>query len=146
MNRLVLNIVAALAFATPVAAIAAPLIALESAVYVEKVKPGKGRMLQPASRLNRGDRVVYVVTWYRMGGSGSFTVTNPLPRTVYYQGSADGEEEVSIDGGKRWGKLDDLRVGNRIATPEDVTHVRWYVPANQAARGAGEITYSAIVR
>jgi len=24
--------------------------------------------------------------------------------------------------------------------------VRWHVPANQAARGAGEITYSAIVR
>jgi hypothetical protein len=90
--------------------------------------------------------VVYVVSWYRMGGSGGFTVTNPLPRTVYYQGSADGEEEVSIDGGKHWGKLDDLRIGTRIATPEDVTHVRWHVPANQAARGAGEITYSAIVR
>jgi hypothetical protein len=146
VNRLVLNIVAVLALAAPVAAIAAPLIAFDSAVYVEKVKPGKGRVLQPASRLNRGDRVVYVVTWYRMGGSGSFTVTNPLPRTVYYQGSADGEEEVSIDGGKRWGKLDDLRIGTRIATPEDVTHVRWHVPASRAARGAGEITYSAIVR
>jgi hypothetical protein len=146
VNRLFVNCVAALALAAPVAAIAAPLIALDSAVYVEKIRPGQGRLLQPASRLSRGDRVVYVVTWYRMGGSGGFTVTNPLPRTVYYQGSADGDEEVSIDGGKRWGKLDQLRIGSRIATPEDVTHVRWHVPANQAARGAGEITYSAIVR
>lgn len=134
------------ALAVPVAALAAPLIALDSAVYVEKVQPGKGRMLQPASRLTRGDRVVYVVSWYRMGGTGAFTVTNPLPRTVYYQGSADGAEEVSIDGGKHWGRLDDLRVGNRIATPEDVTHVRWHVPASEAARGSGDITYSAIVR
>jgi hypothetical protein len=146
LRRSFVNLAGALALAVPAIAVAAPLIALDSAVYVEKVKLGKGRMLQPASRLNRGDRVVYVVTWYRMGGSGGFTVTNPLPRTVYYQGSADGEEEVSIDGGKHWGKLDDLRVGTRIATPEDVTHVRWKVPASQAARGSGEITYSAIVR
>ena len=146
LRRSFVNLAGALALAVPAIAVAAPLIALDSAVYVEKVKPGKGRMLQPASRLNRGDRVVYVVTWYRMGGSGGFTVTNPLPRTVYYQGSADGEEEVSIDGGKHWGKLDNLRVGSRIATPEDVTHVRWHVPSSQAQRGSGEITYSAIVR
>ena len=127
-------------------AAATPLIALDSAVYVEKVMPGQGRSLRPASLLNHGDRVVYVVKWYRMGGSGSFTVTNPLPRTVYYQGSADGSEEVSIDGGRRWGKLDQLRIGTRFATPEDVTHVRWHVAAGQADRGSGEITYSAIVR
>jgi len=146
LSRSILNLACAAALAIPAVAIAAPLIALDSAVYVETVKPGKGRMLQPASRLNRGDRVVYVVSWYRMGGSGSFTVTNPLPRTVYYQGSADGEEEVSVDGGKHWGKLENLHIGSRIATPEDVTHVRWHVPANDAARGSGEITYSAIVR
>ncbi|WP_292971798.1 hypothetical protein [Novosphingobium sp.] len=145
-RRSILNLAVALALAVPAAALAAPLIALDSAVYVEKVKPGKGRMLQPAGRLTRGDRVVYVVSWYRMGGDGAFTVTNPLPRSVYYQGSADGAEEVSVDGGKRWGKLEQLRIGTRIATPEDVTHVRWHVPASQAARGSGEITYSAIVR
>lgn len=135
-----------LSFSLCGAALAAPLIALDSAVYVERVKPGKGRLLQPANRLSRGDRVVYVVSWYRMGGDGSFTVTNPLPRAVYYQGSADGAEEVSVDGGRHWGRLDQLRVGERMATPEDVTHLRWHVPANQAARGSGEITYSAIVR
>ena len=140
------SLAAALALAVPVVAVATPLIALDSAVYVEKVGPGKGRSLQPAARLNRGDRVVYVVSWYRMGGSGAFTVTNPLPRSVYYQGSADGSEEVSLDSGKTWGKLDHLRLGDRLATPEDVTQVRWHVPAAQAAQGSGEITYSAIVR
>ena len=144
LHRSFIVLAGALCLAAP--AIAAPLIALDSAVYVEKVAPGKGRMLQPAAQLNRGDRLVYVVSWYRMGGTGAFTVTNPLPRSVYYQGSADGSEEVSLDSGKTWGKLEQMRVGARMATPEDVTQVRWHVAAAQAAQGAGEITYSAIVR
>ena len=144
LRRSFIVLTGALCLAAP--AIAAPLIALDSAVYVEKVAPGKGRTLQPAAQLNRGDRVVYVVSWYRMGGTGAFTVTNPLPRSVYYQGSADGSEEVSLDGGKTWGKLEQMRVGARMATPEDVTQVRWHVPAEEAAQGSGEITYSAIVR
>ena len=144
LRRSFIVLTGALCLAAP--AIAAPLIALDSAVYVEKIAPGKGRTLQPAARLNRGDRVVYVVSWYRMGGTGAFTVTNPLPRSVYYQGSADGSEEVSLDSGKTWGKLEQMRFGARMATPEDVTQVRWHVAAEEAAQGSGEITYSAIVR
>ncbi len=147
IRRIAAKLACALALTAPVVATAAsPLVALDSAVYVERVVPQKGRMLQPASTLRRGDRVVYVVSWYRMGGQGGFTVTNPLPKKVYYQGSADGREEVSIDGGRNWGRLESMRVGNRLATPEDVTHVRWRVPASEAARGSGQITYSAIVR
>lgn len=125
---------------------ASPAVALDSAVFVERVTPDAGRMLEPASELSRGDRVVYVVRWYRMGGDGGFTVINPLPRSVQFQGSANGDEEVSIDGGKTWGKLALLRIGSRIATPEDVTHVRWRVDPRTAARGQGRIAYSAIVR
>ena len=146
LRRILTRLGLALALAAPAAAIATPLIALDSAVFVERVQPGKGRLLQPVGSLRRGDRVVYVVSWYKMGGQGAFTVTNPLPRSVYFQGSADGTEEVSIDGGKHWGRLDALRIGARIATPEDVTHVRWHISAGEAARGSGEITYSAIVR
>ena len=131
-------------FAT--SASAAPAVSLDSAVFVERAVPGMGRTLEPASELSRGDRVVYVVRWYKLGGDGGFVVTNPLPRSVYYQGSADGDEEVSIDGGRNWGKLSALRVGNRLATAEDVTHVRWRVDPRVASRGQGRIAYSAIVR
>ena len=123
-----------------------PSVALDSAVFVERTAPASGRMLEPASRLSRGDRVVYVVNWYRMGGQGGFTVTNPLPRSVYYQGSANGDEDVSIDGGRTWGKLGQLRLAGRLATAEDVTHVRWKVDPRRAALGSGRIAYSAIVR
>ena len=146
IRRTIAKLACALALAAPVIATAAPLVALDSDVFIERFVPNKGRLLQPASALKRGDRVVYIVSWTRMGGAGSFTVTNPLPRQVSFQGSADGREEVSVDGGRTWGKLESLRAGSRLATAEDVTHVRWKVPASEAARGTGQITYSAIVR
>ncbi len=132
--------------AAPLAAHANPAVALDSAVFVERIAPGMGRMLQPAATLHSGDRVVYVVSWSKLGGNGGFTVTNPMPRSVAYQGSANGDEEVSVDGGRTWGKLGNLRVGGRLATPEDVTHVRWRVAPAAAAHGSGRIAYSAIVR
>lgn len=117
-------------------------VALGTAVFVEKTDDN-ARILQPANRLSRGDRVVTVVSWRRAGPGGRFTVINPLPRGLYYQGSANDDEEVSVDGGRSWGKLGDLRIGDRLATPEDVTHLRWRVASPAPA---GRIAYSAIVR
>lgn len=144
ISKLLVMACSAAAFCT--AAQAAPAVSLDSAVYVERATPNAGRLLQPANELNRGDRVVYVVRWFKLGGDGGFVVTNPLPRAVSYQGSANGDEEVSIDGGRTWGKLAAMRAGNRPATPEDVTHVRWRVDPQTASRGQGRIAYSAIVR
>lgn len=142
--KLLVTIAAMAGLATSVQA--APAVSLDSAVFVERASANAGRMLEPASELTRGDRVVYVVRWYKLGGDGGFVVTNPLPRSVYFQGSANGDEEVSIDGGRTWGKLGAMRLGGRIATPEDVTHVRWRVDPRTASRGQGRIAYSAIVR
>ena len=133
-----------LAFAS--SAFAQPAVSFDSAVFVEQVKPDNRRSLEPAARLNRGDRVVTVVTWYRLGGNGGFTVTNPLPRAIAYQESAQDEEQVSVDGGRTWGQLGELRIGDRLAAREDVTHVRWRVSASRAAEGRGNIAYSGFVR
>lgn len=142
----IVHLAALLALAAPAtAALAQPTVALDSAVYVEHVSDS-GRSLEPAQRLSRGDRVVTVVTWFRMGGDGGFTVTNPLPRAVSYQRSARDDEQVSVDGGKTWGRLESLRIGSRNATPEDVTHVRWQITPATAARGRGQIAYAGIVR
>lgn len=134
---------AAMVLSLPHAASAAPAVATDSAVFVERLEPGNMRSLAPASRLSRGDRVVTVVTWRRMGGDGGFTITNPMPRAISYQASTRDDEEVSIDGGRTWGRLGELRIGGRFATPEDVTHIRWRVPAGNAR---GRIAYSGIVR
>ena len=149
-GRIAAGIVLSMLAAASAPAVAAvrdvPTVALDSAVFVEKVQRGNVRSLEPAERMIRGDRVVTVLTWYRMGGNGGFIVTNPLPRAIAYQASAREDEEVSVDGGRSWGRIGILRVGARHATPEDVTHVRWRVPAERAAHGRGLIAYSGIVR
>ena len=129
---------------------AGPRVATESAVFVERVASGNVRHLEPAERMIRGDRVVTIVSWYRLseGGNadGSFVITNPLPRAITFQDSAREDAEVSVDGGRNWGRLGALRVGQRLATPEDVTHLRWRIAPGHAARGSGHIAYSGIVR
>ena len=141
INPLIL-VIATVLGATASPALAHPAIALDSAVFVERLQPGNIRNLEPASRLSHGDRVVTIVSWRRESGNGGFTVINPLPRAIAFQGSARDDEQVSADGGRSWGRLGMLRLGERFATPEDVTHVRWRVPAGQA----GRIAYSGIVR
>jgi hypothetical protein len=134
------------AITLPSLASAQPAVATDSAVFVERTRGDNIRSLEPAERLSRGDRVVTVVSWYRTGGDGGFTITNPLPRAIAYRASARDDQEVSVDGGHTWGKLGELKVAGHLATPEDVTHMRWRVPAVSAARGQGQIAYSGIVR
>lgn len=134
------------ALGAPAEAHAKASVAIDSAVFVERIGADSERVLAPARRLTRGDRVVYVLDWKGQAGDGGFVVTNPLPRAVAYQGSAHEDEEVSADGGQTWGRLGALRVGGRLALAEDVTHVRWRIAAPVARRGSGRIAYSAIVR
>jgi hypothetical protein len=123
-------------------------VVLDKALFVERTRPaasGPIHMLEPAGRLNPGDRVVTLLTWYRLGGSGGFTVTNALPPSVAYEPGRR-EEEVSVDGGRNWGRLGALHVGQRIATAQDVTHVRWRISPAQAMAGSGRIAYAGLVR
>jgi hypothetical protein len=117
-------------------------VSLDSAVFVERIQRGNIRSLEPADQLYRGDRVVTLVSWRRDSSTGAFVVTNPVPRSVAYQGSAQTGEEVSADGGVTWGRIGTLHYGSRLATPEDITHVRWRVSSGMS----GRIAYSAIVR
>jgi hypothetical protein len=147
VNLRIFGAAALLAVCTGTAASAASprTLSLDSAVYVEKLEGGV-RSLEPATRLSRGDRVVTVLSWQRLGnraGAGHFTLINPLPRAIAYQASGRDSEEVSVDGGRTWGRIGMLRIGERLASPEDVTHVRWQVPVAEAN---GRITYSGIVR
>jgi hypothetical protein len=133
------------AVAGTASALARPTVSTQSVVYVERLQPDATRRLEPADRLSRGDRVITVVNWFRAGNSNDpFVITNPLPSAVAYQASAWDDQDVSVDGGRTWGRLDMLRVGRRFATPEDVTHVRWRISASDHSRG--QIAYSSIVR
>ena len=130
-------------------------VSVANTVYVEReVATGNGtntRVLEPANTLRRGDRLVYIVSWRApQARNERLTITNPLPQTIAYERSSGGDEDVSIDGGRSWGKLAVLRVRDggvwRHATPQDVTHLRWNVPPQLALAGSGQLTWSGIVR
>lgn len=129
--------------------LAAPPVEVANRVFVERPAAAGARVLEPARTLRRGDKLVYVVSW-KAPQAERFTITNPLPRTVAYQRGGSGAEEVSVDGGRSWGLLEALRVRDggrwRSATPEDVTHIRWQVPAQLAMAGSGRMSWSGIVR
>lgn len=152
--RLIVGAAMVASAAIPLAAEAARPVQFASDVFVERFVPGAGgrmtRVLERADRLKSGDSVIFVVNWHASAAQ-PFTVTNPVPDTIAFQRTAEDGEEVSIDGGRTWGRLADLRVRTadgafRRATPDDVTTLRWRVPGRIAAGGTGQITYRGIVR
>lgn len=152
MRKYALAALIACLMPTPVLAQGA--VILTSAVFVEHLgHTGDGRIersVEPAARFTAGDTVVLMVEWHAARGGKGFYVSSPIPAPLAFTGSSRDGEQVSVDGGRRWGALGALTVrdayGLRLASAEDVTNVRWPVTANEAAQGNGRITYSAIVR
>ena len=108
------------------------------------------RILEPFDTVTSGDRLIYSLAYRKNGRTNRSAVfiTNPVPSTVRFEQSLRGDEQVSVDGGRHWGQLENLRVptgngGSRAARAEDITHLRWQV-AN--AEDNGRLTYRAVVR
>ncbi|MEN9683523.1 MAG: hypothetical protein RLZZ427_1274 [Pseudomonadota bacterium] len=99
-----------------------------------------------------GDHLVFTTAYHNVGADvvRNFVVTNPLPAGVVLAAGTAPEQDVSVDGGKTWGRLDASRVpdgkgATRPASTADVTHLRWTIAA--LAPGAqGTLVYNAIVR
>ena len=127
-------------------------VALSSAVYVERDARSGGTLVTRADRLESGDTVVMKVDWRAPAGStaSAFTVATPIPASLAFQKSGAPNLQVSVDGGRSWGRLGVMRVREggrtRLVAPEDATNIRWRVPASKARSGSGSITYSALVR
>ncbi len=143
-----LLIVAAIAAA---AATAAPLT-LQTRIL--PTSPAAAGAPAPAPRLTPGDPLV-VELGYRNTGAAAITglvLANPLPAGLAYRGAEapSPAPDLSVDG-VRYGPLATLAValpggGTRPATLNDVTHVRWRLPAALAAGAAGRLAFRAVVR
>ena len=133
--------IGALAIASAASA-AGSALSITRSVFVETRSDG-GLALEPATTLASGDKVVLVMQWNRPSAQQPFTLASRVPDELAFQRSGDASVEVSIDGGRRWGRLGELRSGQRLASPEDVTHLRWRIAAGDDRRLR---SYSAIVR
>ncbi|MCC6480094.1 MAG: hypothetical protein IT552_12915 [Sphingomonadaceae bacterium] len=157
MSNTMKHMIAALmALAAAAPAISAP-VELASDVFVEREqKRADGTVatvLEAPKLVVPGDQLVFVVRYRNVGAqpATNFTVTNPIPRAVAFSGTMDGTEIVSVDGGKNWGILSQLKVvkadGNlRQAVPADVTHLKWTMNQTLAAGSAGKLVFRGVVR
>ncbi|TCM21713.1 putative repeat protein (TIGR01451 family) [Novosphingobium sp. PhB165] len=144
----------ALGIAFAGAASAAEPVSLKGDVQVEKVVTENGAaktVLAPPTTVVPGDRLLFTTRYSNDGDKpvDNFVVTNPLPAPVRLAAD-EGGYEVSVDGGKTFGKLAALTVADaagtrRAAQLEDVTHIRWTL-AHLAPRAAGALEYHAVVR
>lgn len=130
---------------------------LASDVFVEReiAKPDgtKAKLLEEPKTVVPGDQLVFVVRYKNVGTAiaNNFVVTNPMPRAVRFDGTADGAELVSVDGGKNWGALATLRIaqsngGDRAATSADVTHLKWNFNQPLSAGAEGKLIFRGVVR
>ncbi len=111
----------------------------------------------PAAKVVPGSEVIYVITYRNVGAQAAenIVVSSPVPAELAYQGQAafahNGAIEVSVDGGQRFGALENLQVSaangeRRAAQTGDVTHVRWKVTAALGPAEQGSVSYRAVLR
>jgi hypothetical protein len=135
-------VIGSLACLAASAAFAQSAVDISRSVYIER-NAGGARAIEPASTLRKGDKVVLVVEWRADDARRGFTVQSAVPRDLAFQRAGSDTVEMSIDGGRSWGRLGGLKVGDRLASVEDVTHLRWRVAAGS---DRGMLSYSAVVR
>lgn len=105
-----------------------------------------------------GDRVVFTLKYQNQSAlpATGFRATNPMPGPVQFVAVAEDWADVSVDGGKNWGKLANLSVPGksadgltdvvRAAAVEDVTHVRWVFPQAIPPGAEGTLAYRGVVK
>jgi len=137
---------------------AAAQVTLENKVMKEtqtRAADGTVRTQVSAARsIAPGATAVYVMT-YRNGGrapASNLVISNPVSKDVVYSGVGPNSQspEVSVDGGKSFGTLAQLRVrttsGVRAAQTTDVTNVRWVVAGPVAPGASGSVSYKGTVK
>jgi uncharacterized repeat protein (TIGR01451 family) len=156
--KMIVQIMAALvALAGASIAAAATPLQLSSDVFVERTisrdDGTKTMVLEKPKMVTPGDNLVFVVKYKNVSAAtaNNFVVTNPLPPAVTFDGTSDGLEVVSIDGGKSWGILGNLRIAKengatRAAQRSDVTHIKWNLNQPLTAGAEGKLIFRGVVK
>ena len=125
---------------------------ITSSSFVEKTTTdaaGKKKVtLAPTTVVVPGDTVLFVHEYVNntTAPAPGFIINNPLPAQVQYVGSTDANIVVSVDGGKTFGKLETLKVGDRAATGADVTHVRWTFAQPIGVGQSGKVSFRGLLK
>jgi uncharacterized repeat protein (TIGR01451 family) len=98
-----------------------------------------------------GDEVRYSLTYSNNGDTAAEAVSlvMPVPSEVTYietSAAAAGKSlSFSIDGGKTFAPRADLRSGDRAATSDEITHIKWAFVEPIAPAATGSVSFSAVL-
>ena len=138
-------------------------VSIRSEIWVERNVSENGsdktELLDPKKvTVIPGDKLI-IYNFYENEGStprDNYIATNPLHPAIAFVSVDEEWAQVSVDGGKTWGKLPDLtkletvadgiESQSRAASPGDVTHVRWRFTKPLAPGEKGRLTFRGIVR
>ena len=154
MTRFLFALTALVAAAS---AFAAPVVSLSSNVLVERqVAAESGQIvtkLENPGVVTPGDKLVFSVTYANktLRPATDLVVTNPVPPSVAFAGDESAGALVSVDGGKTWGALPELKVkaddgALKAAAASDVTHLRWSFAKPIAPGAEGKLSFRAVVK
>lgn len=117
-----------------------------------------------------GDKVVFKLSYANLGSepARAFRATNPMPKPIQFVSAREEWAQVSVDGGKTWGKLNELTVTETVKMPSiegeetsadaqtktstrsadiaDVTHVRWVFTKPIAPGEKGDVSYIGLIK
>ena len=138
--------------ATPTAAQEKP-VALESKVQLMRPVEGGGQpQLVEPENVVPGDMLLFTTSFHNEGAAPvtDFVVVNPVADSLELTAEAAGQTEVSVDGGRSWGPIAQLRIVDEAgqehpATIEDITHMRWKFAQIQPGE-TGRVQFIASVR
>ena len=139
------------------AAAAAPQVSLTNDIKVVRtVADAAGKpttVYEDPKVVTPGDRLKFVLTYANNSGEAAkdFAVTNPMPAGVSFAGAESRGAVLSVDGGKTFGSLAQLKVTEangkvRPAVVSDVTHVRWAFTKPIGAGEKGTLGFEALVK
>lgn len=139
-------------------------VTLRSDVHIERIERDANGIEKTISYTPKdvavvpGDNVVFTLFVHNPSAQPAigFKATNPMPAAVRFEAVAEDWADLSVDNGKTWGKLANLKIKikgaggaadiERPATAQDVTHVRW-VFADAIAPGAQRtVRYRGVVK
>ena len=152
LARIIVPLALAVTATLPLHAGSSDAMQLSGQVYREIVaRDGNGavrRTLMPASRLTSGDRLVFVIRYSNLGSApvGDYIVASPFPATVRYDDNPRQPVEVSVDGGRSWGRFAAVTRASMGPGADRVTNVRLRLRAAVQPGETGQMSYRGVVR
>ncbi len=109
-----------------------------------------------AEEVAPGDEVRYSLAYANTGATAadSVSLVMPVPGEVsYIEASATGNPDqisFSVDGGQTYASRTTLTIGSgdqeRLATADEITHIKWAFSDPIAPSGVGTISFSAVLK